>query len=163
MPQRTVAKLRSTLPLVTAPGDPALSLYTISSRAVRRLGAVPGASGVDDATWSPDASALVAHAQKEMTRELWIFPADRSAPKMLTNGKSEDSHPRWSPVNADEILFLRDHRRLCVISVSTGRIRELPFRMDGTYFLDYPSWSRDGKRVFFSIHKKSGNIYVIER
>jgi Tol biopolymer transport system component len=147
----------------TAPGDPALSLYTISSRAVRRLGAVPGASGVDDATWSPDASALVAHAQKEMTRELWIFPADRSAPKMLTNGKSEDSHPRWSPVNADEILFLRDHRRLCVISVSTGRIRELPFRMDGTYFLDYPSWSRDGKRVFFSIHKKAGNIYVIDR
>jgi len=87
----------------------------------------------------------------------------RSAPKRLTNGEFEDSHPRWSPVNPDEILFLRDHRRLCVISVSTGRIRELPFQQDGTFFLDYPSWTRDGKRVFFSIHKKSGNIYVIER
>jgi Tol biopolymer transport system component/predicted Ser/Thr protein kinase len=146
-----------------APGDPALSVYTISSRAVRRLGAAPGASGVDDATWSPDASALVAHAQKETTRELWIFPADGSAPKRLTSGESEDSHPRWSSVNPDEILFLRDHRRLCVISVSTGRIRELPFQLDGTYFLDYPSWARDGKRVFFSIHRKAGNIYVIER
>ncbi len=146
-----------------APGDAAASLYTISSRAVRRLGAVPRASRVDDPTWSPDASALVAHVQQETTRELWIFPADGSPPKRLTNGESEDSHPRWSPVNPDEILFLRDHRLLCVISVSTGRIRDLPFRMDGTYYLDYPSWSRDGKRVFFSIHKKSGNIYVIER
>jgi Tol biopolymer transport system component len=147
----------------SAPGDPALSLYTISSRAVRRLGAVPEAGNVGDATWSPDASALVAQVQKETTRELWIFPMDGSAPKRLTNGEFEASHPRWSSANADEILFLRDHHRLCVVSVSTGRIRELPFQMDGTYFLDYASWARDGKRVFFSIHKKAGNIYVIER
>jgi hypothetical protein len=66
-------------------------------------------------------------------------------------------------VNPDEILFLRDHHRLCVVSVSTGRVRELPFQQDGTFFLDYPSFTRDGKRVFFSIHKKAGNIYVIER
>jgi Tol biopolymer transport system component len=147
----------------TAPGDTTLSLYTISSSAVRRLGAAPGAKGVEDPTWSADASALVAHVGKEMTRELWIFPADGSAPKRLTNGEFEASHPRWSPVNPDEILFLRDHRLLCVVSVSTGRIRELPFQQDGTYFLDYPSWARDGKRVFFSIHKKAGNIYLIER
>ena len=147
----------------SVPGDPALSVYTISSRAVRRLGTVPGTTEVDDATWSPDSISLVAHAQMETTRELWIVPADGSAPRRLSNGTFEDSHPRWSSVNPDEILFLRDHRKLCVISVSTGRVRELPFLQDGTFFLDYPSWSRDGKRVFFSIHKKSGNIYVIER
>ena len=148
----------------SAPGDPTLSLYTISSRASRRLGAVPEVRGVvGDATWSPDASALVAQVQKAMTRELWILPADGSAPRRLTNGEFEDSHPRWSSVNPDEILFLRDHRRLCVVSVSTGRVRELPFHQDGTFFLDYPSWTRDGKRIFFSIHKKAGNIYVIER
>ena len=50
-----------------------------------------------------------------------------------------------------------------MVSVSTGRVRELPIRQDGTFFLDYPSWARDGKRIFFSIHKKAGNIYVIER
>jgi Tol biopolymer transport system component len=147
----------------SASDDSAVSVYTFSSRSVRRLGAVPGAGGIEVGAWSPDASALVAHVNKETTRELWIFPADGSAPKRLTNGEFEASHGRWSPVNPDEILFLRDHRRLCVISVSTGRIRELPFQLDGTYFLDYPSWSRDGKRVFFSIHKKSGNIYLIER
>jgi Tol biopolymer transport system component len=146
-----------------APGDSALSVYTIASHAVRRLGAVPGAKSPEVATWSPDGRALVAHVSRETTRELWIFPTDGSAPKRLTNGEFEASHGRWSPVNADEILFLRDHRRLCVISVSTGRIRELPFQMDGTYFLDYASWARDGRRIFFSIHKKSGNIYVIER
>jgi eukaryotic-like serine/threonine-protein kinase len=146
-----------------APGDPALSVYTISSRAVRRLGAVQGATSIEVSTWSPDGSALVAHVHKGTTRELWIFPADGSAPKQLTSGEFEASHGRWSPVNPDEILFLRDHRRLCVVSVSTGRIRDLPFHLDGSYFLDYPSWARDGKRVFFSIHKKAGNIYVIER
>ena len=148
---------------VGAPEDPGLSVYTISSRAVRRLGAISGGKGVDDASWSPDARTVVAQRQKETTRELWIFPADGTAPRQLTNGEFEASHPRWSPVNPDEILFLRDHLRLSIISISTGRIRELPFQLDGTYFLDYPSWSRDGKKVFFSIHRKSGNIYVIER
>jgi Tol biopolymer transport system component len=146
------------------PGDQTLSVYSISTHAVRRLGAVPDVRGVvGDATWSGDASVLVAQVQRAMTRELWILPADGSAPKKLTNGEFEDSHPRWSPVNPDEILFLRDHRRLCVISISTGRVRELPFQMDGTYFLDYASWSGDGKRIYFSIHKKAGNIYVIDR
>ncbi|MFI5197120.1 MAG: hypothetical protein ACHQJD_00745 [Thermoanaerobaculia bacterium] len=34
---------------------------------------------------------------------------------------------------------LEQYPELCVISVSTGRIRELPLQMDGTYFLDYAS------------------------
>ena len=40
---------------------------------------------------------------------------------------------------------------------------ELPVQQEGTFFLEYPSWTRDGRRVSFSIHKKAGNIYVIER
>ncbi|MBK9062956.1 MAG: serine/threonine-protein kinase [Acidobacteria bacterium] len=144
------------------PGEP-LSLYTVATKAVRRLGAVPGARNVGDASWSPDGRALAAHVQKDATRELWILPADGSAPRRLTDGAFEDSHARWSPANPDEILFLRDHRRICVISVATGRVRELPVKQDGTFFLDYPSFTRDGKKVFFSIHKKAGNIYVIER
>jgi hypothetical protein len=28
--------------------------------------------------------------------------------------------------------------------------------------LDYPSWSRDGKRIYFSVARKSGDVYVLE-
>ena len=91
------------------------------------------------------------------------MPADGGALKRLTDGASEDSHARWSVANPDEILFLRDHRRICVVSVSTGRVHELPLKLDGTYILDYPFLTPDGGRVFFSVHKKTGNVYVIER
>ena len=74
----------------------------------------------------------------------------------------EDSHPAWSPRNSDEILFLRDHKRLAILSVSTGKVRFLPGYSEGSYILDYPSWSPDGKRVYFSVSKKSGDIYILE-
>jgi hypothetical protein len=47
-------------------------------------------------------------------------------------------------MNSDEVPFLRDHRRLCETSVSTGRVRERPVRLNETHFLDYASWSPDG-------------------
>ncbi|HKF43457.1 MAG TPA: hypothetical protein VKG01_10185, partial [Thermoanaerobaculia bacterium] len=112
-------------------------------------------------TWSPDGKQIAFYTGRGAIRELWVVPSTGGAPRQLTSD-SEDSHPDWSPKNPDEILFLRDHKRLAILSVSTGRVRFLPGYSEGNFMLDYPSWSPDGKRVYFSVFRKSGDIYVLE-
>ncbi len=116
---------------------------------------------VDYPSWSPDGKQIAFQLQRGAVREIWIVPAKGGEPRPLTRD-SEDSHLAWSPTNPDEILFLRDHKRLAVVSVSTGRVRFLPSYSEGSYVLDYPSWSRDGRRVYFSVSRKTGDIYVLE-
>jgi Tol biopolymer transport system component len=88
--------------------------------------------------------------------------------RQLTTGESEESHPEWSRRDPDRILFLRDHSRLFVLSVSTGR--ETPIDLSratgsplpsGSVVLDYPSWSPDASRIYFDVTRKTGDIYVL--
>jgi Tol biopolymer transport system component len=111
--------------------------------------------------WSPDGKSIAFYAQRGSIREIFVMPSEGGTPRQLTRDE-EDSHPAWSPRNPDEILFLRDHKRLAVVSVSTGKVRYLPGYSEGSYILDYPSWSADGKRIYFSVSRKSGDIYVLE-
>ena len=41
-------------------------------------------------------------------------------------------------------------------------MRFLPLDLDGSYILDYPSWSPDGKKIYLSVTRKSGDIYLLE-
>ena len=99
--------------------------------------------------------------QRGRIREIWIVPADGGPPRALTKDL-EDSHPFWSPKDPDTILFLRDHKRLATVSVSTGKVTLLPWTFEGSYVLDYPSFSPDGKRIYFSVSRKTGDIYQLE-
>ena len=139
------------------PGE--ISIYDVPSRKARAVTSVK--SIVDYPTWSPDGRRIAFQRQHGSIREIWLVPADGGEAKPLTKDL-EDSHPDWSPTNPDEILFLRDHKRLAVASVSTGKVRLLPGYSEGSYVLDYPSWSRDGKKVYFSVARKTGDVYVLE-
>jgi eukaryotic-like serine/threonine-protein kinase len=139
------------------PGE--ISVYSVEKRIARPVTSVK--SEVDYPTWSPDGKQIAFQLQRGPIREIWVVPSEGGAAKPVTRDL-EDSHPAWSPTNSDEILFLRDHKRLAVVSVSTGRVKFLPGYSEGSYILDYPSWSRDGKKVYFSVARKSGDIYVLE-
>jgi hypothetical protein len=86
--------------------------------------------------------------------------SEEGEPRQLTSGASEAS--QFSPRNPDEILFLRGHRELAILTLSTGRVRELPGYHEGSFLLDYPSFSPGWERVYFLASRKRGDIDVLE-
>ncbi len=115
----------------------------------------------DYPTWSPDGSRIAFQLQRGNVREVWVVPSKGGEAKPLTKDL-EDSHPVWSPTDPDAIVFLRDHKHIAVVSASTGQVRMLPFRPEGSYLFDYPSWSPDGKRIYVTVYRKAGDIYLLE-
>jgi Tol biopolymer transport system component len=114
-------------------------------------------------TWSPSGDWIAFQSTEAAgRRHLWKVPSAGGTPKQLTADETEDSHPQWNPAKADEILFLRNHKNLFVLSESTGRVRQATSYRQSNVILDFPSWSFDGKTVYFNAQKKVGDIYVLE-
>ncbi|MFQ5651584.1 MAG: protein kinase, partial [bacterium] len=113
-------------------------------------------------SWSPDGEYITFQAQSEETRHIWIVPSEGGVPRQITTGTSEDSHPQWSPLDNDKILFVRDHKNLCIVSPGTGIVEQITNYSESNVSLDYPSWSFDGEKIYFSINGKIGDIYILE-
>jgi len=111
-------------------------------------------------TWSPDGKFIAFHAAQEGNRDIWIIPSDGGEPRELVAGGSDDAHPRWAPHDQDVILFVRDHKNLCLVSVNTGEVKQITNYEEVT--LDYPSWSFDGERIYYPVSRKTGDIYILE-
>ena len=72
------------------------------------------------------------------------------------------SHPQWHPTDPDRILIVIDHQNLGLLSVGSGEVEPITDLAASTTLVDYPSWSHDGRTIFFSLTTKRGDIYVIE-
>ena len=114
-------------------------------------------------TWSPDGKSLSFQATRDDgTRHVWIVDVATRQTRPLTSGASEDSHPFWSPVDPDKILFVRNHENLMTVSVSNGRVDAITNYSEPNLVLDYPSWSRDGANLDFSLARKRGDLYLLQ-
>jgi Tol biopolymer transport system component len=118
----------------------------------------------DYPSWSPDGREIVYHREAEIgRRDIWITPSDDGGePRQITRGDRQYSHPQWSPVDLDQVLVVVDHLNLGVVAVSTGDVELLTDFNESTVILDYPSWSADGKKIYFSLARKVGDLYVLE-
>jgi Tol biopolymer transport system component len=115
-------------------------------------------------TWSPDGRTIAFQATRDDgTRHIWLVDVATKNARPLTNDAAEDSHPFWSPVDADRILFVRNHENLMTVRVSTGRIEPLTRFTEPNMVVDYPSWSADGTKIDFSIARKRGDLYLLSR
>ena len=146
--------------LGTAQGPSEVRVYDVDSKSVKPVTSVNQV--VDFPSWSPDGKQLAFQLQRgNNLREIWAVPSDGGAARALTKDQ-EDSHPAWSPIDPDTILFLRDHKRMALVSVSTGKVRLLPGTPEGSCLLDYPTWSPDGKKIYYTVARKTGNLFLLE-
>jgi len=113
-------------------------------------------------SWSPDGNYIVFSAQEGENRTIWKTPVDGGTPVQLTFGEVDHSHPVWSPVDPDVILFLENHQNICLLRVSTGEIEKITEFRESSTTIDYPSWSPDGEKIYFSKDVKFGDVFVLE-
>lgn len=114
-------------------------------------------------SWSPDGNWVAFNVERENTREIWVVASSGGIPKKILAGEAEYSHPQCSPLDKDAIMCLEDHKKIVLVSVATGKITRLKeFTESGINLIDYPTWSSDGKKIYFSLFKKTGDVYTLE-
>ena len=144
----------------TAP-DGRSSIRVVDLAGAAREVAAPGGAAMFPA-WSPDGRLLAFQYEKEGPRQIWVAPAEGGEARAISKGTQELSHPQWSAKHPDRILVVVDHKNLATLSVSTGEITPVTRFDDSTRYVDYPSWSPDGTRVYFSMTRKVGDLFLLE-
>jgi Tol biopolymer transport system component len=114
-------------------------------------------------SWSPDGKQLAFQREHNGPRQIWTVPVAGGEPRELSPGNTRElSHPQWSARDPDRILVVVDHKNLALLSVATGAVTPLTRYDDSTRYLDYPSWSNDGTKVFFSMTRTIGDLYLLD-
>jgi WD40-like Beta Propeller Repeat len=89
--------------------------------------------------------------------EIWVANADGTGRRPVTNGnRTPEGSPRWSPDGgrlAYDGLGDDGQRHVYVIDQAGGPSRELPSKPG--FFDQVPSWSRDGKWIYFGSNRSS--------
>jgi Tol biopolymer transport system component/DNA-binding winged helix-turn-helix (wHTH) protein len=120
-------------------------------------------SGGNDATQlSPDGREIVFRSQRMGRNDLWKSNADGSDPQKLTSfDKGWPGTPRWSP-DGKWIVFdsrLGEHSHITMVD-SEGRNQHDV--VAGDYENVVPSWSRDGRFIYF-VSNRTGKWQVWKR
>ncbi len=146
--------------LQPAQGPASIHVVNVAD-ASRREVAAPGWNAMF-VSWSPDGRWLAFQREKDGPRAIWVVAAEGGEARAISKSTHELSHPRWSPKDPDRILVVVDHKNLAALSVATGALTPLTRYDDSTRYVDYPSWSRDGRQVYFSMTLKVGDLFLLE-
>jgi Tol biopolymer transport system component/predicted Ser/Thr protein kinase len=95
-------------------------------------------------------------------RQIWSAPVAGGTARQVTQGLDESSHPRFHPSDPDTIALLENHKNVLVRSLSTGATRRLTNFTESNLVIDYPAWSPDGTKIYFSMAKNVGDVFLLE-
>jgi Tol biopolymer transport system component/predicted DNA-binding transcriptional regulator AlpA len=110
-----------------------------------------------DPQYSPDGKYIAYQSERSGDSEIWVANRDGSASRQLTRLHAKESgYPRWSP-NGKHIVFHsrpNGYANVYVIDVETGAYQQLT---TGTTNDSAPSWSHDGKWIYFCSERDDGS------
>jgi Tol biopolymer transport system component len=112
--------------------------------------------------WSPDGRRIAFQREKDGPREIWAVPAEGGEAAALSKSTLELSHPEWCPTDPDTILVVLEHKNLATLSAATGVVTPITRYDDSTVYVDYPSWSFDGRKIYFAMSRRIGDLYLLE-
>jgi serine/threonine protein kinase len=102
---------------------------------------------------SPDGRRVTFTSDRSGNWEIWVAdPNGENAVALTSMGAVAAGYPHWSP-NGDEIVFhsnLESQWDVYAVSASGGKPRRLTEHPAGD---DFPSYSRDGKWIYFSSNR----------
>ncbi len=115
------------------------------------------------ASFSPDGSRIAFQSDRSGSWEIWTCASDGSNAVQLTHfGGALTGTPRWAPDGKQVAFDSQDNNRIAqvyVMSADGGEPRRLTNGQDGG---EVPSWSRDGKWIYYSTsHNGAANIWKL--
>ena len=98
---------------------------------------------------SPDGTQFVMRVSRRTQDDIVVVSRDGTRWRDLTNDKSFDRYPRWSP-DGRRVAFTSDRGgryEIWIQDADTTNLRQLTF--DTTGDTTFPLWSPDGSQIFF--------------
>ena len=126
---------------------PGVLVFRTNGKLVRAL-----RNGSAKPDWSPNGKRLVAEREQVGGPRLYATDASRGSMARLTQGSYRDTAASWAP-NARSVAFRRYVNGRCTIAVldtASRKARTLVRRTVDPGCMDQPTWSVDGRRVYYS-------------
>ncbi|MFN2239991.1 MAG: hypothetical protein ABR524_11415, partial [Thermoanaerobaculia bacterium] len=111
---------------------------------------------------APDGMMVYQGSDAVAIRQVWMRAAGSAEPQQVTSGPDECSHPQLRPGDSDQIVYLENHKNILLRSLATGETRRLAEFTEANLIIDYPSWSPDGTKVYFTMSKNVGDIFLLD-
>lgn len=111
---------------------------------------------------SSDGKWITYQADEAGVRQIWAMPVAGGPQKRITSGENESSHPRFRPNAPDWIVYLENHKNVILRSLTTGETKRLTNFNDANLIVDFPAWSPDGTKIYFTIARSVGDVFLLE-
>ncbi len=139
-----------------------VSVYSVSTGEVRRLGSVEAAH----ITWSPDGTTMAYEGGESDAQELWLADADGAHRRLLVGDVGEANHgigPVWSPTG-DRIVYqrlpagARESHEVVLVTVADGteEVINPPVAEGLAWYPETVSWSPDGTTLLYAAWSEDG-------
>jgi Tol biopolymer transport system component len=134
---------------------PGILVFRTNGKLVRAL-----RNGSAKPDWSPNGKRLVAERELVGGPRLYATDSSRGSMARLTQGSFRDTAASWAP-NGQSIAFRRHVHGRCTITLldtESHKARTLVRRTVDLGCVDQPTWSLDGRRVYYS---SSGDLWWV--